>query len=302
MRYIITGASGAIGHSLLKELDVKKNIVTVLVNPNSNRNKVFKIFPNVKIVECSLMNYSSLSINDKYDVYIHMAWQGGNDRKNILVNNASCMSSLDAVDMAQKLGCKLFISTGSQAEYGYQNQVLNEETICKPNTPFGAAKLCSFHYTKLRCKELGIQHLWLRIGSVYGPFDRESTMLLSSIRTINRGKLPVFSEGTQYWDFLYSEDIAKAIIKLVQAECSGLYVIGEGSNLILKDYLKIFSEELKFDLSKSIGMSKLNKKHKINNLRINPSKIMKDASWSPSVDFRTGIKKLINYSINHDPI
>ena len=134
-----------------------------------------------------------------------MAWQGGNDRKNILVNNASCMSSLDAVDMAQKLGCKLFVSTGSQAEYGYQNQVLNEETICKPNTPFGAAKLCSFHYTKLRCKELGIQHLWLRIGSVYGPFDRESTMLLSSIRTIRSGKLPVFSEGTQYWDFLFKK-------------------------------------------------------------------------------------------------
>jgi len=302
LKYIISGASGAIGYALIKKLELENNEITVLINPASKRNSIFKLFTSVELIECDLFSYSSVKIDQQYDVFIHMAWQGGGDRNNIAVNNSSAMMSVESVNLANRLGCKTYIGTGSQAEYGYQDKILDENTSCMPDTAFGAAKLSSFHFTQIRCDQLGMRHLWLRIGSIYGPFDRENTMLVSTIRKVRNNILPLFSSGNQYWDFLYSDDLAEAMIGLVKKECSGLYVIGEGSSFTLKHYLKILAKELNIDLRDSLAKDNTLDNSPQNNLRIDPKKLSSDILWTSSVDFNTGFKRLIKYCKENAPL
>ena len=211
MRFVLTGATGAIGMSLISNLFENQHEVTVLVNPRSSRNKQFKIFPGIEIIECDQINYHDLSLEKKYDVFIHMAWEGGKSRTNIDLNLSSLKSSVEAVRLSARLGCKVFLSTGTQAEYGSKSILLDETTLCEPENVFAASKLASMHITSSMCLELGLRHIWLRVCSVYGPYDGEQTMMMRTIRGILNKNIYRISKGDHFWDFIHADDVANAI-------------------------------------------------------------------------------------------
>lgn len=88
------------------------------------------------MVETDLSEISRLSqlINDKYDVFYHLAWAGttGKARNDMYLQNENIKFTLDAVELASKLGCKVFIGAGSQAEYGRYEGRLTPDTPVFP--------------------------------------------------------------------------------------------------------------------------------------------------------------------------
>ena len=121
-RAIVTGATGAIGIALIREL-ISRNIeVMVLCRENSKRLSRIPDHPLVTKKYCSLSEIVSLQ-NDtgkEYDVFFHFAWAGttGADRNNMHLQNDNIRFALDAVEAAKRFGCSVFIGAGSQAEYG----------------------------------------------------------------------------------------------------------------------------------------------------------------------------------------
>ena len=295
MRFILTGATGAIGMALISNLFENQHEVTVLVNPRSSRNKQFKIFPGIEIIECDQINYHDLSLEKKYDVFIHMAWEGGKSRANIDLNLSSLKSSVEAVSLSARLGCKVFLSTGTQAEYGSKSIFLDETTLCEPENVFAASKLASMHMTSSKCLELGLRHIWLRICSVYGPYDGEQTMIMRTIRGILNKNIYKISKGDHFWDFIHADDVANAIDLLIKDDSlNGLFLIGEGSGLRLKDYMiKIFDhfnrkyDEFLIDDKENLPA--------LRNLKVNPKKLMMKTGWRPKINFEEGSKRLIEY-------
>ena len=142
MVYIITGATSFIGLELVNYLH--QNGEEVIAVCRSNSNKRSAIPTGVKIVHATMDEYAQLhQVIPHADIFINLAWEGtghfGRDITTIQKDNIK--NTLAAMISSQKMGCKLFVESGSQAEYGTVETIIKEETTCNPFSEYGKAKL-----------------------------------------------------------------------------------------------------------------------------------------------------------------
>ena len=294
-RIIISGASGCIGMALIEQHISIGNKVMLIANPGSTRNINFKIKNGIEIIYYSLNEYDNISLDDKYDVFYHFAWEGGASRDNLAINMNSAMQSSAAVNLASRLGCSSFVGAGSQAECGIQQRPISENTTCNPESFFGIAKLTAYHICKVACNEKNILFSWARILSVYGPFDGENTLVTSTINKLISGSMPEFSSGTQIWDFLFSEDAADALLNIgLKSKKGGIYIIASGIGLELKSFILQITEKFNIDGSKFLNKISSNPKS-VQFLVGDISRLKHEFNWKPTVNFEQGLEKTIEY-------
>jgi nucleoside-diphosphate-sugar epimerase len=295
MKIVITGATGTIGMALITLHLKLGDEVLVIANPNSKRNERLRIFSNIKLINCDISDYNSINVDISYDIFYHFAWEGGSTRENILLNLESTKNSVYAVELANRIGCKVFLGAGSQAETGKQTSPISEYTICKPESPFGASKLASYYMTKFKCEQLGIKFCWARILSVYGPYDGESTLVISTIRKLISNSELAFTTANQKWEFLYAEDAAIAIAEIGKnSSDGGIYVIGSGTIKPLKDFITIITNQFKVNPESYFGKIP-NNTNTLTHLEANISRLQKEFNWKPKIDFKQGIDMTIDY-------
>ena len=193
-RAIITGPTGAIGTALTKELISHGIEVLLITNPGSTRNSQIIQNPLVSVLPCSIDEYSNQeNITGKdFDVFYHLAWTGamGPKRNDVRLQECNLRGTLDAVDLAKRFGCRKFVGAGSQAEYGRFEGKLTNRTPVHPENGYGYAKLCAGEMTRDLAHQLGMQHCWVRILSVYGPNDNPNSMVMSTISKLQKGEIP----------------------------------------------------------------------------------------------------------------
>lgn len=296
-RAIITGATGTVGTALIEELIRNGSEVLIFANPGSARNGNIPVHPLVKIKLCGLSELEKAE-NDtgkEYDVFYHLAWQGtfGEARNDLYAQNMNVKYALDAVKTSQRFGCKTFIGAGSQAEYGRVNGVLSPNTPANPENGYGMAKLCAYHMTKEYARQLGIKHIWVRIVSLYGKNDGEYTMVMSTINKLKNGVTPQFTKGDQLWDFLNAEDAARALRLMVEKGADGkVYVLGSGRSKPLKEYIKDIRDCISPEAILEFGAVPYSEKQ-VMCLQADISDLKNDLGWEPLIDFKDGIKKII---------
>lgn len=301
-RVVITGATSSIGIALIEEC-IEKGI-EVLAIANKGSKNLGRIPKNtlVSVFEASLNEYSSIFQGEnalgKYDIMFHLAWaatQGDGARALLQPQAMNIMYSLDAVDLAERLGCAVFVGSGSQAEYGRTNEVLTEETECHPETPYGMAKLCAGQMTRLACKEKGIKHIWPRILSAYGPNCQPQTIINYTIFELLQCREPELTKCEQIWDFIYTTDVAKALILLSDKGRDGnIYIIGSGNSAPLKDYILQIKKVMKSTCS--IGFGKRDyTNNTVMHLACDISKLRKDTGYEATISFEEGIKRTIEW-------
>ncbi len=294
VRAIITGATGAIGTALIKEL-IDNNIeVLVFCHTESKRESNIPVHPLVQKKYCSLMQLADVK-NDtqkKYDVFFHLAWAGtsGSARNDMYQQNKNVKYALDAVSAAKKFGCDIFIGAGSQAEYGRFEGALKHDTPVFPENGYGMAKLCAGHMTREYAHQLGLRHIWVRILSIYGPNDGANSMVMSTINKFQSGIIPEFTKSEQIWDYLFSYDAAKAFRLLGEKGIDGkTYVLGSGISRPLKEYIyeikKVFSPDAEIKIG-SIPYAEKQVMH----LCADISELTKDTGFIPEYNFLEGLK------------
>ena len=296
---VISGATGAIGVALINELishDVK---ILVLVNRNSKRKEILPKHRLVSIMDCSLEDMQStyLDISAKeYDAFYHLAWAGttGNDRNNMYLQNQNVKYALDAVELANRMHCKVFIGTGSQAEYGRFSGKINENTSTFPENGYGIAKLCAGQMTRERAHQLGMRQIWARIFSVYGPYDGKQSMIMSSIDKMLKGEKTSFTKGEQMWDYLYSKDAAKALYLLGDKNLDGIYCLGSGSARPLKEFILEMQDIINPKLEIGLGDIPYTKQQ-VMHLCADIEKLHKDTGFQPIYNFKKGILETIDF-------
>ena len=242
---VITGPTGAIGMALIKQCITEGRKVLAICHRGSKR---ISQIPNnylVRVVEADLCDYANLDITDictgEYEVFIHLAWNGtvGDSRNNMALQADNIQYALDAVELAERLGCKTFIGAGSQAEYGRVNEPLRPDTPTFPENGYGIAKLAAGQMTRIRCEQLGLKHIWTRILSVYGPYDGENSMISITLKKMLANEETHFTAGDQIWDYIYSEDASNMMLDLAdKGENGQVYLIGSGDARPLKEYIK----------------------------------------------------------------
>lgn len=303
-RVVITGPTGAIGIALINEL-IKHNVEVIAVcRAGSNRTKNIPTHPLIRVIECSLDNLINLSkmVDMPCDVFYHFGWDGtfGADARNNMPGQVSNIQyTLDAVKAAKSLGCKKFIGAGSQAEYGRVEGKLSADTPAFPENGYGMAKLCAGNMSRIMCEQYGMDHVWTRILSIYGPYDGKHTMIMSTIDKLLRGEVPQLTKGEQMWDYLYSTDVGSAMYLIGEKGVHGkVYPIGSGRMYPLIDYIKQLRDEINPELELGIGMIPYGPKQ-VMHLCADISELEQDTGFTPQYSFEKGISETIEWYKNN---
>ncbi len=310
-RIVITGPTGVLGMALLQACIRQQIHVLVITRKDSARNINIPDSEYIQLAYADASEYDCVDVAkltesglNNYDAFIHLAWQGtiGGGRNDMDLQTKNIQSTLSAVRLANRLGCKLFMGAGSQAEYGRAEGYLSADTHVFPENGYGMAKLCAGQMSRVLCGQLEMEHIWLRVLSIYGPFDGENTMVTSAIRGFVNGDETAFTAGEQKWDYLYSEDAADIILRLLQNGCNcKIYCIGSGKYRLLKEYIKDIYQAVYGDIvsEERIGIGKVPYAPKqVMFLCADVSELAKDIGDIALTPFEEGIRRTVEWYKN----
>ncbi len=297
-RAIITGATGAIGMALIKQLVAKEIEVLVFCRGDSKRRDRLPDHPLVTVADFSLAQLSTTenTTGKTYDVFYHFAWDGtvGSARNDMYLQNQNVKYALDAVVAASRFGCHTFVGAGSQAEYGRVEGKLSAMTPTSPENGYGMGKLVAGLMTREYTHQLGMKHIWTRILSVYGPYDGDGSMVMATINKLETGQIPEFTKGEQMWDYLYSGDAASAFHLLGERGIDGkTYVVGNGEARPLAEYIFDIRDVVAPGAKIAMGAIPYSDKQ-VMHLQADIEELTSDVGWKPAMPFKAGIEKVVS--------
>ena len=297
---VVTGPTGAIGIALCEKLLRENVTVYAVCRPGSSRIKDLPKAAALHVVECDAKELATLPQKMEgvsVDAFFHFAWahtigQGRNDMPAQIEN---IQSTIDAVRAAKALGCQVFLGAGSQAEYGRVEGLLKSDTPAFPENGYGMAKLCAGQMSRVEAKALDIDHVWVRILSVYGPHDGPMTMISGTIRKLLAGERPALTAGIQRWDYLYAGDAADAFYL---AACHGrngaVYPLGSGQAIPLKDYIIQMRDAIDPALPLGLGEVPYGPLQ-VMHLQADISALQADTGFVPKTPFAEGIRRTMDW-------
>jgi len=299
---VVTGPTGAIGTALCKHLVEEGITVYAVCRPGTPRVGAIPVHERLHVVACDVSELTKLPklVSGVVDAFFHFAWVHtiGAGRNDMAAQIDNIRYTIDAVNAAKELGCQVFLGAGSQAEYGRVEGILTPETPCFPENGYGMAKLCAGQMSRVECEKLGIHHIWMRILSVYGPRDGESTMITGTIRKLLAGEKPSLTAGEQKWDYLYADDAARAFfLAAVFGKDKAVYPLGSGKVRPLREYVTLLRDEVSSALPLGFGevpYAPLQVMH----LEADISSLREDTGFAPDVPFEIGIRNTIDYVRN----
>ena len=303
-RAVITGPTGAVGVALIEELVRNDYFVYAIVRPGSRRIANIPKHKQVQVIACDLKELSSLPalIQERCELFFHLGWQGttGAARDDMKLQLENIEYTLDAVDAAKALGCRRFIGAGSQAEYGRTEKRLNASVETFPENGYGIAKLCAGQMSRIRCSQEQMEHIWVRILSVYGPYDGKQSLVMSVIGKLLRGEDVALTKGEQFWDYIYAKDAARALLALAKAgKDQKTYCIGSGMAKPLREYIQEIQSRIPTNGKLLFGEIPYGA-NQVMHLCADISDLIEDTGFQANYSFEQGIAETIEWVKEND--
>jgi len=234
MRVLITGTAGFIGFHLAKLLLYNGFCVHGYdgmtdyydVNLKVKRNEILEEYSKFSSTTAMLEDFGALSgalTEFNPEVIVHLAAQAGvrysleNPRSYIQSN---LIGTFNVMELARELNVKHLLMASTSSVYG-ANEIMPFVETEKADTP-----LTIYAATKKANEAMAhsYAHLWkipttmFRFFTVYGPWGRPDMALFKFTKAILNGDpIDVYNYGDMYRDFTYVEDLAKAIMLLIEA-------------------------------------------------------------------------------------
>lgn len=283
MKIFVTGGTGFIGKPLVSRLSSLKHDVLVLTRQKLKESQYL-----VGDLKCH-EEWEQSFLNFNPDCVIHLAWQGLPD-----YSLAHCQDNLyqtlNLLSLAGKSSVKLFLSTGSCWEYESRQGQLHEKSPILSTQNFPATKNALRILGESMAKEFGFKFYWPRLFFVYGPGQRDTSLIPLIIRSLRQNQFPAIRNYNNGNDFVYVEDVVNAILKILKLQPSQtVYNIGSGISTSVKDVYQIVSEIL----GKDIPLSAEGDKQEFDNYWADLSLITQDIQWAPQYTLSEGIKRMV---------
>ena len=303
---LVTGGTGLIGRPLVEML-VKENANVKVVSLD----KPSDVSKKVKFENIDLRNFDNcLKVCKNQDVVFNLVGVKGSP-KMTMENPASFFIptitfSINMMEAARQCNVERYLFTSSIGVY-HPSDIFYEDDVWKSfpseNDRFaGWAKRMG----ELQAQAYEIQYNWNKISivrpaNVYGPydnFDPENAMVIPSL--INRAlsgerPLKVWGDGSPIRDFIYSDDVAIGMMKVVEKGYNKPINLGSGKGVRIKEIAETIASlmsdecEIVWDTSKPSG----------DNKRLMCTERASSIGIESKVSLREGIKNTINWYINN---
>lgn len=254
---IITGANGFVGGALVRELLKYDYKIYALDREGCCSN--LPVDPRVTFVPCDLAEMATLKEklpSQEYDVFYHFAWVGsaGPARADTALQLQNAQWTVDSLRVAKELGCRRFLCAGSIMEHETMAAAYTQGNKPGMGYIYGGGKLIAHVMCMSVAAQIGIELIWPEITNAYGVGERSPRMINTTIQKCIRGEAPQFTAGTQNYDFVYVDDVARAF-RLIGEKGKPFheYLIGSSTARPLKEFLLEMQAAIAPDLNFAFG-------------------------------------------------
>jgi UDP-glucose 4-epimerase len=317
--FLITGGCGFIGTTLISKL--------IKINPNSKIRVLDNLTTgsssdladvasfhigkignlslrsdSVELVEGDIRDSSLLQMCAvDVDCIVHLAANTGvgpsvEDPRLDMESNV--IGTFNALEAARLQGVKKFIFASSGAPAGEVDPPIHEELPPHPVSPYGSSKLAGEGYCSSYYRTFGINTVCLRFGNVYGPRSKKkSSVVAKFIRQALQGETCViFGDGKQTRDFLYIDDLVRAVILAIDKPVGGeTFQIASGLERTVGEVASIITSALAM---RGIAMKVEHDSPRLGDVMRNYSDTSKAArilAWTPEMEIKDGIDRTLDW-------
>ena len=191
--------------------------------------------------------------------------------------------------------------------------LFTETTAYAPSSPYSASKASSDHLVRAWMRTYGFPTIVTNCSNNYGPYHFPEKLIPHVILNALHGKpLPIYGKGDQIRDWLYVEDHARALYRVItKGEVGETYNIGghnEKKNIEVVKTICAILEELapiqhsKLNIQNYEGLMTFVKDRPGHDRRyaIDASKIADELGWQPEETFETGLRKTVEWYLNNE--
>jgi UDP-glucose 4-epimerase len=214
---LVTGGAGFVGATLVRRLVASGYRVRVLDNLTTG-DAAHLAGVDAELVTGDIRDRDALDRSLRgMDAIIHLAAAGSvigsvqDPAANFDVNVNGTFQVLDAA-RRNGIGTTVQASTGG-ALIGDATPPVNEQSLPRPLSPYGASKLAGEGYAHAFARAYGLRTAAIRFGNVYGPWcARKRGVLNMFFESIHEGRpLVIYGDGTASRDYVHVDDIARAL-------------------------------------------------------------------------------------------
>ena len=325
MNWFVTGGCGFIGINLIEYLssisDARIRIYDNFSVCGPTELRQICAFKRIKPKKCnaiwddgevSLVNGDILAKSDLFsamngaDVVVHLAANTGvpysitNPEQDCFVN---VMGTLNCLDAATRHKIKRFIFASSGAPIGEVAPPIHEELAPHPKSPYGASKLAGEGYCHAYAGSFGLSTVMLRFSNVFGPYSiHKNSVIAKFIKAVIKGEeLEIYGDGSQTRDYIFVEDLVRAIyISSLKEGLKGeIFQIATNVETSIGDLIielqQVFEKyEIKFPDINNLPVRTGDVKRNYSDI----SKAKKMLGWNPIVQLSSGLHTTVSWFLD----
>ncbi len=306
MKILVTGGAGFIGSHISTYLSEKGFDVEIIDNlERSSPENLRRIEEsNLRIHILDLRKDNLRTLLERYDVIIHAAAYVSVEESMYnpwiyIKNNFHVTERLTRyLSNKQKI-----IYLSSAAVYGEPiNTPIKETDPTKPKSPYGLSKLLGEKSVIRNSICNRYKYFIFRVFNVYGEGQNRAyagviTVFLDRLRK----NLPpiIYGDGSNTRDFIHVRDVAKAVYLALDKNFSGIYNLGSGRGVAIKDLAEIMIK-----LSGKRDLAPVYSETRPGDIRLSVAditRIKEDLGFTPSIDLVKGLSELFREDQNSRP-
>ena len=314
MTIIITGGAGFIGSNfvfhMLREHPQDRVICLDKLTYAGNLSTLAPVmgqdnFRFVKADICDRDAVYSLFAEEHPDVVVNFAAESHVDRSienPAIFLETNIMGTAVLMDACRKYGIQRYHQVSTDEVYGdlpldRPDLFFTETTPIHTSSPYSSSKASADLLVLAYHRTYGLPVTISRCSNNYGPYHFPEKLI--PINALHDKPLPVYGDGLNVRDWLYVEDHCRAIDLILQKGRVGeVYNVGGHNEMRNIDIVKLICKELGKPVSLIHHVT--DRKGHDRRYAIDPTKIHKELGWLPETKFADGIKKTIQWYLDHE--
>ena len=208
------------------------------------------------------------------------------------------IGTFNMLEAARVHGVKKFIFASSGAPAGEVDPPIHEELPPHPVSPYGASKLAGEGYCSAYYRTFGINTVCLRFGNVYGPRSKKKSSVVAKFirQAINDETCIIYGDGNQTRDFLYIDDLIRAVLLSMEKEVGGeTFQIASGIERTVGEVAELIARTLN---RKGMKMRIKHDSPRLGDVKRNFSDTRKAEhmlGWKVEMPLEKGVDKTVSY-------
>jgi len=311
-RVLVIGGAGFIGSFVVAEL-LKEPVKEVIIYDNFSRGKMENIEESLKDPRCSIYPYGGdireIDVLDTamegIDYVFHLAamWLLHCKDYPRTAFDVNIAGTFNVLESCVKHKVKKLIYSSSASVYGDAVEVpMTEEHPFNNRNFYGATKIAGEAMCTAFNDRYGLNVIGLRYMNVYGPGQDQhavySGVIPIMLNKIEAGESPIINgDGSQAYDFIYVEDVARANIAALKADKEfGYYNVGTGVQTTIKELCDTILELKKSNLEVTyVPYSEDDARQLVRNRIGSTKKAKEELGFEYKYSLREGLSKLIEW-------